>query len=127
MTAKNDAVGGFSLGYFLKMKLISEIFGMSGEEQSQMKAIIEFILPFHARYWFTTPLAISTARQNLDIMSSMFEYRKVSPQLSCDVLGITYRHLWYLTPQLITLALKDTGLEDNSREKGGEGASQSRE
>ena len=41
----------------------------------------------------------------------------MNARLSYAVLSSTYRHLWYLTPQLVTLALTDTGLEDSSREE----------
>ena len=47
-------------------------------------------------------------------MSNILEYRKINPSLSYAVLSSTYR---YLTPQLITLALTDNGLEDSSREE----------
>ena len=50
-------------------------------------------------------------------MSSILEYRKMNARLSYAVLSSTYRHLWYLTPQLVTLALTDTVLEDSSREE----------
>ena len=49
-------------------------------------------------------------------MSSILEYRKVNSRLSFEVLRSAYRHLWYLTPQLITLSLTDTGLEDKNRQ-----------
>ena len=50
-------------------------------------------------------------------MSNILEYRKVNPRMAYAVLTSTYRHLWYLTPQLVVLALTDTGLEDRTREE----------
>ena len=78
--------------------------------------MIEFILLYYTKYWFTTPLASSAARHDLDFMSSILEYRKVNSRLSFEVLRSAYRHLCYLTPQLITLSLTDTGLEDKNRQ-----------
>ena len=41
----------------------------------------------------------------------------MNPRVSYGVLSSTYRHLWYLTPQPVVLALTDTRLEDRTREK----------
>jgi hypothetical protein len=103
--------------YNLKIKLLSNVFEMTDEEKRQVNQVTEFVLLFYTKYWFTTPLASSAARQDLDFMSGILEYRKVNPSLSYAVLRSTYRHLWYLTPQLITLALADTGLEDRTRQE----------
>ena len=102
--------------YNLKIKLLSNIFVMTDEEKMQVDQVTDFVILFYTKYWFTTPLASSAARHDLDFMCGIHEYRKVSSSLSFAVLCSTYRHLWYLTPELITLALADTGLEDSSRE-----------
>ena len=102
--------------YILKIQLLSRIFKLSEEEKEQVKSLTEYILLFYAMYWFTTPLASSAARQDLDFMSYILEYRKVNSRLGFAVLGSAYRHMWYLTRQLVILALTDTGLEDSTRE-----------
>ena len=102
--------------YLLKIKLLRRIFKLSDGEEEQVSSLTEYILLFYAVVWFTTPLASSAARHDLKFMSNILEYRKVNPQLAFAVLSSTYRHLWYLTPQLITLALTDAGLEDTVRE-----------
>ena len=88
---------------------------MSEEEQQQVSQLSEFILLFYVKYWFMTPLAGSAARNDLDFMSGILEYRKVKPVLAWDVLHSAYGHLWYLTPQLVILALCDKGLEKETR------------
>ena len=102
--------------YFLKIKLLIKIFKVSEEEEVQVKTLAQFILLFYAKYWFTTPLASSAARQDLEFMGNILQYRMMYPKLAYEVLTCTYRHLWYLTPQLVIMALADTGLEDSSRE-----------
>ena len=103
--------------YNLKMKLVSKFFEMTEDELEKVNQVVEFVLLFYTKYWFTTPLAGSAARQDLTFMSNIQEYRKVNPSLSFAVLSSTYRHMWYLTPQLITLALTDKGLEDSNRQE----------
>ena len=101
--------------YSLKLKLLSKVFEMTDEEKTRISQVVDFILLFYAKYWFTTPLAASAARQDLDFMSGVLEYRVVNSKLSFAVLSSVYRHLWYLTPQLIVLALTDKEMEDFSR------------
>ena len=63
--------------YNLKMKLVSKFFEMSEDEKEKVNQVVEFILLFYTKYWFTTPLAGSAARQDLDFMSSILEYRNL--------------------------------------------------
>ena len=112
--------------YNLKMKLVSKFFEMSEDEKEKVNRVVEFVLLFYTKYWFTTPLAGSAARQDLDFMSSILEYRKVNPSLSYTVLSSTYRHMWYLTPQMITLALTDKELEDSNMDGVARGVSTDR-
>ena len=101
--------------YSLKLKLLSKVFEMTDDEKTKINQVVEFILLFYAKHWFTTPLAGSAARQDLEFMSGVLKYRDINPSLSFKVLCSAYCHLWYLTPQLITLALTDKELEDSSR------------
>ena len=101
--------------YSLKLKLLGNVFEMTDEEKHQVNQVVDFILLFYAKYWFTAPLAGSAARQDLDFMSGVLKYKEINPSLCFAVLCSAYRHLWYLTPQLITLAMTDKELEDSSR------------
>ena len=79
--------------YFLKINLLRKMFLMSEEERLRVERLAEFMLLFYAEFWFTAPLASSAARQALDFMSGVLEYRLVDPQLSFMVLKSCYRHL----------------------------------
>ena len=103
--------------YILKIRLLDNVFDMEEEQRDQVTNIAEFILLFYAKYWFETPLAVSTARADLDFMSGILEYRVVNPGLAYKVLKSCYRHTWYLTPQLVTLALADRELDNKTKEE----------
>ena len=49
-------------------------------------------------------------------MVDIMNYGALRLEISASVLQSLKRHLWYITPQLIPLALTDEGLEDSSRE-----------
>jgi hypothetical protein len=50
-------------------------------------------------------------------MSGIIEYRKEDNVLSWKVLQSCYRHMWYMAAQLVSLALTDKDLEEDSKEK----------
>ena len=90
--------------YYLKMKLLSNILDLTSEEKMEVDQISEFTVLFYVKYWLQTPLSSSAARIDLDFMANVLHYRLTSPQIAFEVLQSTYRHLWYLTPQLVILA-----------------------
>ena len=50
-------------------------------------------------------------------MLKVVKYRLLEPMAAFDTLQSIYRHLWYVTVPMVTLALTDTGLEDEEREE----------
>ena len=72
------------------------VFEMTEDEKSKVNQVVEFILLFYAKLWFTTPLAGSAARQDLDFMTGILKYRAINPSLYFAVVSSTYRHFWYL-------------------------------
>ena len=103
--------------YVNKMRLLSKVFSMSVEEHRMVEQLSEFVILFYARYWFTTPLACSAAREDLDFINNLQEYRKINSKFFWVVIRSVYNHLWYLCPQLITLALFDKDLESSTKEE----------
>ena len=103
--------------YYLKIRLLSNIFDLTEEEQNQVDQITEFAVLFYIKYWLQTPLPSSAARLDLEFMANMLQYRLTNPNTSFAVLQSCYRHKWYITPQLVTLALADEGLEDSIKEQ----------
>ena len=50
-------------------------------------------------------------------MAKMMRYHLEKPLLAWTVLQSAKRHLWYLIPQLVTLALGDRNLSNEERER----------
>ena len=101
----------------LKIFLLSKIFEISPEEQVQVNKITEFTVLFYVKYWLETPLPSSAARIDLEFMDHMLQYRLTRPRIAFAVLQSCNRHLRYITPQLIPIALADKKLEDNYKEQ----------
>ena len=100
----------------LKIKLLSKVFSLSPEEEIQVELICEFTAVLYVKYWLQAPLPASAARLDLEFMAKVQHYRLTRPTIAFHVMQSVSRHLWYITPQLITLALADPGLEDSSKE-----------
>ena len=103
--------------YYLKIRLLSNIFVISPEEKEEVSQITEFIVLFYAKYWLQAPLPAAAARTDLDFMVNIHNYRLIRPKIAFAILQSTYRHLWYLTPHLVILSLADMELEDTNKEQ----------
>ena len=103
--------------YYLKMKLLKKQFMMTEQEQQEVEQITEFLVIFYIKAWFESPLPTSAARNDLTFMKNMLNYRLTRPTVSFTVLQSCYRHLWYLCPQTIVLALADKGLDNSQKEE----------
>ena len=103
--------------YYLKMKLLSNVFTMSEEEKSEVEEITQFILILYLKAWFMSPLPTAAARNDLQFMVNMSKYRLVTnPRIAMDLLQRCSCHLWYLVPQTVVLALVDPDLSSCQKE-----------
>ena len=102
--------------YYVKIWLLSRVFVLSEEEKQKVERIFKFVVVFYAKAWFLAPLPASAARNDLQFQYNMLRYRELEPMAVWKVLPSIKRHHWYLTAQLIPLALCDPGLETEERE-----------
>ena len=101
--------------YTLKLHLLSETFRMSEEELNCVKDMAVFIAIFYVKIWFQSTFAVSAARNDLQFMANMLRYRMYKPLVAFTILQSCKRHLWYICPQLIVLALCDEGLDGRGK------------
>ena len=103
--------------YYLKINLLQDVFDMTAAEKIQVQEISKFILIFCVKAWLESPLPTSAARNDLTYMLKVMRYRgETKPRVTMAVMQSWYRHLWYLAPQTVVLALADPGLEDGQKE-----------
>ena len=100
----------------MKLALLSEQFVMDQKEKDEVGIMGEFIGLFYARAFFKCPLSSAAPSTDLEFMSDMMKYRQLHPKLSFIYLQSSYRHLWYLNPRLVILALADKHIADTERE-----------
>ena len=100
--------------YYLKMFLLSHHFQLSEEEQEQITKIVTFVLIIYLKSWFEAPLASSAARTDLEFQLKIIKYRLLEPKAAFTTLQSIRRHHWYVTGQMVPLALVDKKLGKGS-------------
>ena len=91
--------------YLLKMELMTERISVTVEERRQIHQMAQFIALFYAKYFLRSRIAVFTPQDDLQFLSSMISYRDEDPDLAIPVIASIKRHLWYLSEQLVVLAL----------------------
>ena len=100
--------------YYAKIMACYKVFEMTEEEKRQVEMMTEFVVLFYARSWFESTLAASAARSDLTFLSQILRYYRLSQ--IWPLLQAFYRQLWYLTGELVVMALVDEGLNIEERE-----------
>ena len=80
--------------YYLKIRLLSNVFELSPEERIQVDQISEFTAVLYVKYWLQAPLPSCAARLDLEFMAKVLHYRLTRPAVAFNVLQSTNRHLW---------------------------------
>ena len=107
--------------YLIKICLYKKQFETSAENISQVEVLVEYIVLLHAPYFLQSPLAISAPRQDRDFWIDVREYQGCFKQGDMQYAMLTAvierirAHLWYLTQELVVLALFDHNLADEER------------
>ena len=103
--------------YYLNMFLLSHHFQLSEEEQEQITKIVTFVLIIYLKSWFEAPLASSAARTDLEFQLKIIKYRLLEPKAAFTTLQSIRRHHWYVTGQMVPLALVDKKLGKQEKEE----------
>ena len=89
--------------YNMKMLSCSSVFPLSEQELAEVEDISEYVVLFHAKPWFESSLASEAAVSDITFLCHIQRRYKISQVWKvCDTF---YRQLWYLTGELIPLAL----------------------
>lgn len=94
--------------YAIKIYLLRDhgsSFGLTGEEVKQVKRFVRFGTLMYVKPWFEAPLCVDAAVNDINLWNMIYSYRKTDPELSSSTLTVLERHLWYLSDELVGLAL----------------------
>ena len=103
--------------YFTKIFLLSKVFLLQESELVQVHRFVIFAAVLYVKAWLEAPLPSSAARNDVTFQQKILRYREVEPRIAFEVLKSCRRHHWYLTGQMVTLALTDPGLSKEEKEE----------
>ena len=103
--------------YVIKIWLLSKVFKLSEREKDDIRRIFLFTVVIYAKAWLTSPLSTSAARNDLTFHCNVLRYREMEPKVAFRVLQSIKNHGWYITGQLVILALADFDLHVEEREE----------
>lgn len=102
--------------YFLKAHLFSNIFDMSTVELDGVKKMAVFICLFYTEAFLKSRLPISSPSNDLKFLAAMNLYEKENKSFAKIVKKSVSNHLWYLTQELVILAIFDQNLPPSLRQ-----------
>ena len=91
--------------YCLKMFLFREQFKLTTAEQQALRRICLFTVTISVKAWFTAPNTCDAPLNDLCLLQTLESFAAVDCQLSDAAMKKMKSHLWYLSEDLIGLAL----------------------
>ena len=82
--------------------------GIASKSQLQkISRFVDFCTFVFNSWWFNCPLAASAPHQDLELDNNIKSFANVDPVVSAAALKAFSRHTWYLSGELIPVALWD--------------------
>lgn len=74
-------------------------------QQLKLRRFVTFVCLIYARWWITCPSAVDAPWHDLCLYNDLLKYSQVDSDISCSGVRALNRHLWYLSSEMIPLAL----------------------
>jgi hypothetical protein len=97
--------------YFLKMQLFSEQFEMADGERKGVHEISTCISLFHSAAFLKSRLSSISPALDLNYLAMMHHYKEENPAAAKVAIESVLKHLWYLTEEVVVLAIFDRKLD----------------
>lgn len=81
----------------------------------KVRAFVNFATLVYSSWWMTSNSAVDTPWNDLQLYKSLLRYKVVNPDVSQSALHAFKLHLWYLTAEMIPLALWSSKVPDDER------------
>lgn len=99
--------------YTIKIWLFRSQFKMTASEEKAIRDLATFSVIIHLRAWMTAPLAVEAPLNDFRLMGQLLRYpHKAISAATSKKLGL---HLWYISEELVGLALFDTRVSHDSK------------
>ena len=96
--------------YTLRLALFRKQLSLSKQQADAILQVAIFVLRVYVHAWFTAPLAVSTPRNDLDLLKTLLGYNKVNKRVAKAATTRLVYHLWYLSEVMIGITVFDDTL-----------------
>lgn len=93
--------------YVLKIWLFRKQFRLTAKEETSVRDVAIFAVRVYLKAWITAPSAIDAPLNDLQLMNTLLQYSSIHPTISSATTKKFASHLWYLSEELVGLALFD--------------------
>lgn len=103
--------------YSLKIWLFKSQFDLSQKYVNGLRNICVFAIRLYVRAWTNAPLAAAAPQNDLRLLQALVQYETLHPGIAKVASAKMAKHLWYLSEDLVALALFDKDVSaDTKRE-----------
>ena len=92
-----------------------QIFGRG--QLVKLKRFVLFVVFCYVPWWLTSPIPSSAPKNNLILIRSLSEYKSFDCTIATSALKAFKNHLWYLTEELVCLALFNSTVSSSVKAK----------
>ena len=85
----------------------SDQYILEPEVMSKILECASFQSIIYCKYWFQCPIPVMAPLLDLQYYGKLLNWKQVSPVQAFNLTKLLRKHLWYLTPELVTLSLFD--------------------
>jgi len=93
--------------YAMKIWLFRQQFKLTAREEKGARDLALFAVLVYLKAWITAPSAISAPLNDLQLMNQLLQYSTIHEAISVATSKKLSSHLWYLSQELVGLALFD--------------------
>lgn len=103
--------------YSLKIFLFRKSFSVSKKDIEAVKMICIFIVKIYIKHWFAAELPDKSPNNDLMLLKECDEFAAINKSISEVTLKKMARHLWYLSPENVSLAFFDNDVSVDVKRK----------
>src|SRR6218665_717760 len=94
--------------YSLKIWMFRGQFKLTAKEESNLKEICLFCVLIYIKAWITAAMPMAAPKNDLQLLDALLKYENRHPAISKATSEKLANHLWYLSDELVVLALFDS-------------------
>ncbi|CAH0546966.1 unnamed protein product [Brassicogethes aeneus] len=103
--------------YCLKIFLFRDQFCLTDVQLKSITEICLFIVIVYIRAWYTAPLSTSAPNNDLKFVQALFNYEEINVNVSKIARKKNCAHLWYLSPEAVSIAFFDEQIPEDIKKK----------